>query len=61
MAEVHYRTRDGIILRGKSFDEFSELGTFIEHGVHWDAIEKIEIERLHNPRPNFTIEDADEA
>jgi hypothetical protein len=59
-ATVTYRTDAGRLDVPMLLRELAELQDRIEHGPHWDAVEKIEICRAnHVDSPTLTIEQGD--
>ncbi len=59
LAKITYRTDGGPVEVEHAMEEIAELHDLVEHGPHWDAIVRIEIERVgHSTSPTLTIEEA---
>lgn len=59
-ADAYYRADTGLIHNKLLLHEIADLHAWIEHGPHWDTIERIEIKRInHIESPTLTIEQAE--
>ena len=59
-AVVYYRTDNGPLDVEHEFEELEELHDLVEHGPHWDTIEKIEVFRVnHIDAADLTLERAE--
>jgi len=57
-ARVSYRLNKGLSILHHQFDEFAELGEFIESGPHWDTIIGVDIVLNAPDFPALTVESA---
>lgn len=60
-ALVRYRHDYGTEVVFHDLEEIADLHGLIEHGPHWDCVQKIEITRMgHSTAPDLTVEQAAE-
>jgi hypothetical protein len=58
-AVAYYRTNEGTVDVHYDLEELYELHDLIEHGPHWDTIERIKVIRVnHVTTPDLTVEQA---
>ena len=56
-ATIYYRTDHGVVPTVLNLSELYELHDEVEHGPHWDTIERIEVVRVDVDDP-LTVEES---